>query len=148
MSNESPVAVAQLNGYKGQMLASPKATAVVSPTQWLDLFANYGRGYHSNDIRSMFLSPSVPGLPRSEGPAPTGVLMAPAVGYELGPGFLLPDGRVFQIGANGNTGLYTPSSNTWVAGPERVHPPAADAAWFLRRGRELWRCGRIRRVPR
>jgi hypothetical protein len=42
----------------------------------------------------------------------------------LGPGLLLQDGRAFQIGAqgditgeNGNTALYTPSTNTWVAGP-------------------------------
>lgn len=37
--------------------------------------------------------------------------------YELGPALLLPDGRVFQLGANGNTAFYTPSSNSWAAGP-------------------------------
>jgi uncharacterized repeat protein (TIGR03803 family) len=36
---------------------------------------------------------------------------------ELGPGVLLPDGRVFFIGATGNTALYSPASNTWTAGP-------------------------------
>ena len=42
---------------------------------------------------------------------------------EMGPAFLLPDGRVFEIGANGNTALYSPpalagnSTGTWVPGP-------------------------------
>ena len=40
-----------------------------------------------------------------------------AFGYELGPATLLPNGNVFQVGANGNTAIYTPSTNTWVAGP-------------------------------
>ena len=49
----------------------------------------------------------------------------PALGAEIGPAILLPDGRVFAIGATGNTGLYTPPSatlgsaspGTWAAGP-------------------------------
>jgi hypothetical protein len=44
-------------------------------------------------------------------------LSSASVGYELGPNVLLPDGQVFIIGANGNTALYNPSSNTWTAGP-------------------------------
>jgi autotransporter-associated beta strand protein len=39
------------------------------------------------------------------------------LGDELGPGFLLPDGRVFLIGANGNTVLYSYTTNTWTQGP-------------------------------
>jgi hypothetical protein len=37
---------------------------------------------------------------------------------ELGPAFLLPSGRAFWIGASNHTALYTPSTNTWVAGPD------------------------------
>ena len=44
-------------------------------------------------------------------------LSSGAVGEELGPGFLLPDGRAFYLGANGNTAYYTPSTNSWTAGP-------------------------------
>ncbi len=40
-----------------------------------------------------------------------------ATGAELGPGFLLPDGRVFYVGATTNTALYDPTTNTWSAGP-------------------------------
>jgi hypothetical protein len=43
---------------------------------------------------------------------------------EMGPQILLPDGRVFAIGASGHTGLYTPPNTvptdpgTWAAGPD------------------------------
>ena len=40
---------------------------------------------------------------------------------ELGAGILLPNGKAFFLGGNGNTAIYTPSGNTnsgsWVAGP-------------------------------
>lgn len=49
-------------------------------------------------------------------------------GAEMGPAGLLPDGRVIYIGADGTVGtnpllgaptaLYTPSTNTWTAGPQ------------------------------
>jgi hypothetical protein len=46
------------------------------------------------------------------------ILSTLQVGYELGPAFLLPDGRVFQLGATGQTAYYDPSSNSWTAGPD------------------------------
>lgn len=39
---------------------------------------------------------------------------------EIGPGALMPNGKVFYVGATGNTAIYTPSTTTagtWVAGP-------------------------------
>lgn len=48
-----------------------------------------------------------------------------SLGYELGPGAVLPDGRVIQTGGNNNTAIYTPSTNTWVAGPSL--PPGFGA---------------------
>ena len=42
--------------------------------------------------------------------------------HEIGPGFLLPDGRAFYVGGSGHTAFYTPSGNnnpgTWAAGPD------------------------------
>jgi hypothetical protein len=42
--------------------------------------------------------------------------------YELGPAVLMPNGTVFQAGANtcaaGHTGIYTVSTGTWTAGPD------------------------------
>jgi hypothetical protein len=41
--------------------------------------------------------------------------------FEIGPAFLLPDGRAFFLGGNGNTAFYTPSGSTnagtWQVGP-------------------------------
>jgi TonB family protein len=71
VSNQSPTAIEQISGYDGAQQVSPKATAIVSPLKELDLFANYGRGYHSNDIRTLY-----------ETSAPT--LMSTATGYEAG----------------------------------------------------------------
>ena len=45
------------------------------------------------------------------------MLSSDATGDELGPPLLLPDGRVLYLGANGNTAFYTPSTNSWTAGP-------------------------------
>jgi TonB family protein len=70
-NNESPTAVDKVSGYAGQGQFSPKASAVVSPIDAWDLFANYGRGFHTNDARTLF-----------RGQATT--LIAPATGYELG----------------------------------------------------------------
>jgi hypothetical protein len=58
----------------------------------------------------------------------TPVKLVEAASKEIGPAILLPDGRVFAIGATGNTALYTmPASptdpGTWAAGP--TFPPQA-----------------------
>jgi hypothetical protein len=53
----------------------------------------------------------------------------PGLGNEIGPAVLLPDGRVFAIGGNANTALYTPPpppgfgvpqppNGSWTAGPQ------------------------------
>jgi hypothetical protein len=46
------------------------------------------------------------------------LLSSNAIGFELGPIVRLADGRIFAIGANQHTALYTPSTNTWAAGPD------------------------------
>jgi len=60
------------SGASGQTLFSPKAMAIVSPIPQLDIFFNYGRGFHSNDAR---------GVVRKDAPA---TLLTPAIGYEAG----------------------------------------------------------------
>jgi len=61
------------------------------------------------------------------------ILSTPAVGYELGPGAVLPNGKVIQIGGNENTAIYTPPAvstqpGTWVAGPTLPAGMGADDA--------------------
>jgi hypothetical protein len=48
---------------------------------------------------------------------PPSLLSGDNQGDELGPAFLLPSGKVLFFGANGNTAYYTPSTDTWTAGP-------------------------------
>jgi hypothetical protein len=49
-----------------------------------------------------------------------------AVGAELGPAVLLPNGKVFQAGGNNNTAIYDPSTDTWATGPVMPGGLAAD----------------------
>ena len=63
----------QTSGSKGAMLALPKAMAIVSPIpDKLDLFLDWGRGFHSNDARGVVLAKNA------------ATLMTPATGYEVG----------------------------------------------------------------
>jgi outer membrane receptor protein involved in Fe transport len=63
--------VAVPSGARGAWQLSPKASAIVSPARAVDLFVNVGRGFHSNDARTIV-----------QGAAAT--LIAPAVGGEMG----------------------------------------------------------------
>lgn len=56
------------------------------------------------------------------------VLSRSQQGYELGPAMLLPDGRAIVVGGNENIAIYTPSSNTWAAGPSLPNGMGADDA--------------------
>jgi hypothetical protein len=67
------------------------------------------------------------------------------VKQEVGPGILLPNGKVFWIGGNGKTALYTPPSGpsdpgSWVAGPPIPDGYNADdaPAVMLRNGTVLF----------
>ena len=44
-------------------------------------------------------------------------LSSSGLGFELGPGGVLPNGKVIQTGANNNLAIYDPAANTWAAGP-------------------------------
>jgi hypothetical protein len=67
-----------------------------------------------------FLLSSAPPAPTAQVPNPEGLQQD-----ELGPAVLLPDGRAFFLGANGNTAYYTPSTNSWTAGPVMPTDPIA-----------------------
>lgn len=60
------------SGFRGEMQILPKLMAIVSPSKALDLFADFGRGFHSNDARGAVLR---------DGAA---TLITPATGYEVG----------------------------------------------------------------
>ena len=45
------------------------------------------------------------------------ILTDSTFGFELGPAFMLPDGRALFTGANGLTAFYNPTTNSWSKGP-------------------------------
>jgi hypothetical protein len=55
------------------------------------------------------------------GSIPAGSDLVESASIEIGPALLLPNGKVFAIGATGHTAIYTPASATapelWTAGP-------------------------------
>jgi len=46
------------------------------------------------------------------------VLNVPGISIEIGPAILMPDGRVFCIGASGHTAIYDAKTGAWSAGPD------------------------------
>ncbi|MBM3819522.1 MAG: TonB-dependent receptor [Acidimicrobiia bacterium] len=56
-------------GARHPSVTGPKASVIVSPggSPDLQVFANYGRGFHSNDARAAVSSPTAPVLPASHG---------------------------------------------------------------------------------
>jgi TonB family protein len=124
VNNESPTAVDKASGYVGSSQLSPKATAVVSPVRAWDLFAKYGRGFHTNDARTLV-----------EGGATT--LIVPARGYEVGTtvrparglslsatGFLIDLDSELTI--DGDTAATSPSGQTRRYGVELTGRYAFD----------------------
>jgi TonB family protein len=59
------------SGIDGAHQLSPKASLIVTPLDRpnaaLDLYANYGHGFHSNDVRGVFAQPAVTPLARAKG---------------------------------------------------------------------------------
>ena len=127
---------------------STTATAIFDPTNntWAIAGANGIKGDPSSEETWTFLRDgtvltvqcSVPGgaekyVPSIDAWKPAGstpeILPQPCPGYvpEIGPAILLPDGRVFAVGASGGTALYTPppappvgnpwDQGSWTPGP-------------------------------
>jgi outer membrane receptor protein involved in Fe transport len=60
-----PATLPHASGYAQQAILSPKANLVVSPTSYLDLFANFGTSFHSNDARAIVQGERVHNLVRA-----------------------------------------------------------------------------------
>ena len=60
-----------VSGVDGAHQLSPKASVIVTPLDrpgaQLDVYANYGHGFHSNDVRGVFAQPAVTPLARAQG---------------------------------------------------------------------------------
>jgi outer membrane receptor protein involved in Fe transport len=67
VSSQSPVAVVKASGYRGAMQLSPKAAVVASPSDQVDVFADFGQGFHSNDIRTVVAGSATTLIARATG---------------------------------------------------------------------------------
>lgn len=105
------------SGSAGEMRLFPKLMAIVSPSDALDLFADFGRGFHSNDARGVVLG---------EGAA---TLITPATGYEVGARYTPLRGLTLSAAAflldldselvwSGDAGVTEPSGQTRRYGVE------------------------------
>ncbi|HTR49129.1 MAG TPA: TonB-dependent receptor [Kofleriaceae bacterium] len=116
VNNESPTAVYQINGYRGQSQFSPKASVVATPEQHVDLFANFGQGFHSNDIRTVFVGGQTTLLARATG-GELGTTIRPIPGMSVSTvGFLLD--LTSEETIDGDTASTDPSGPTRRYGAE------------------------------
>ena len=90
------------------------------------------------DIGSTYAERYIPASNAWVADATVPVALYDPYAYEIGAGFLLPNGNVFFLGATGHTAIYTPSGSTspgsWVAGPDIPNsqsPPDAAAAMMI-----------------
>ena len=73
-----------ISGFQGatsQTLFQPKGSLVLGPFDKTELYVSAGRGFHSDDVRGVFGTVSIEGLPGTAGRTP---LLAPATGEEIG----------------------------------------------------------------
>jgi len=61
---EPPGDLPHASGYAQDLIVSPKASLIVTPVPALELFANAGLGFHSNDARDVVIGQRVAGLAR------------------------------------------------------------------------------------
>lgn len=73
-----------ISGFQGntdQALFQPKGSLILGPWWKTEAYVSAGRGFHSNDVRGVFETVSIEGVPVSAGHTP---LLAPATSYEVG----------------------------------------------------------------
>ncbi|MDK2657501.1 TonB-dependent receptor [Cupriavidus consociatus] len=68
------------SGNGSDRVISPKLSIVMSPADRTEIFLNWGRGYHSNDVRGA----STTVEPSTGAPAQKVSVLVPATGYEIG----------------------------------------------------------------
>ena len=112
------------SGSRGAQLLLPKLSVIGSPVAQLDLFANAGRGFHSNDGRGVVLG--------SNG----ATMMTPATGYEVGARVrpwkdLSLSAAVFRLDLDSELVWSGDEGTTSPVGPTRRQGVELDARWHL-----------------
>ncbi|HEV3189460.1 MAG TPA: TonB-dependent receptor [Polyangiaceae bacterium] len=99
------------SGVAGKMQLSPKWMAVVTPTQALDLYADWGRGFHTNDARGVVQPTSAATLVVPATGYEVGVRVRPVRGLDLAAATFLLD-LASELALDGDTGMTLPSGRT------------------------------------
>jgi hypothetical protein len=98
--------------------SGPNSTGGHNESSWLKLPDN---SIMFVDIGSQNSERYIPSTNQWIGDATVTTNLYDPWGFETGPGFLLPDGRLFCLGSPGSSAFYTPSGNTaagtWSTGP-------------------------------
>jgi len=101
---------ADISGYVQQMMFNPKANLVFSPLRDVDIFLDFGGGFHSNDARAVVTEPAARTIPRAWG-AELGATVSPGAGFTFSAvawGLDLESELVY----NGDDGTTEPSGRT------------------------------------
>jgi hypothetical protein len=103
------------SGRKNQIVVSPKANLVISPSSELDLFFNAGGGFHSNDARVVISHSNQRTLPRAFG-AEIGIKLRILSRIIFSSSFWLLDleNEFVYVGDEGITELSGPSSRKGI----------------------------------
>ncbi len=118
VDNESPAAIVKASGYRGATQLSPKAAVVVTPESHVDLFANFGQGFHSNDIRTVVVGEATTLIARATGEE-VGATIRPIHGLAFSAVAFLLD-LTSEETIDGDTASTTPSGPTRRYGTEET----------------------------
>jgi outer membrane receptor protein involved in Fe transport len=126
-------------GFVQKAVISPKANIVLSPNRRLDVFVNFGGGFHSNDARAVVAGKAERTIPRAWG-AELGFRMRPFDALELGAAMWALDleNEWVYVGDEGTTEINGPTRRLGVDLEARARITEwlyADADIALARGR-------------
>ena len=99
-----------ISGYVQQTILNPKANLVFSPERYLDIFLDFGGGFHSNDARAVVTQPEARTLPRAWGEE-LGMTITPGSGYSFSAVAWVLDLQS-ELVYNGDDGTTEPSGRT------------------------------------
>jgi hypothetical protein len=133
-----------MSGYARQTIVNPKASLVFSPDRTIDVFLDFGGGFHSNDARAVVTQPGARTLPRAWGEE-LGVTLSPGPGLSLSAvawGLDLQSELVY----NGDDGSTDPSGRTRRVGLD-FEGRARMLPWLYADGDVTLSRGRFRDLP-
>jgi outer membrane receptor protein involved in Fe transport len=112
------------SGQGSEHILSPKLGVVLSPTARTDVFLNWGRGYHSNDVRGTTTTVD----PLTHKALQKVSVLVPATGYEIG---VRTKELARGLQLSGDTGTTQPSRPSRRTGVELAAYYTPSPAWII-----------------